>query len=367
MKKYLAFTLTFLLCFITVFSSACSNGVKELGIQLSDRFTEGEIARCVWDLHVKDGKIYMASGDYDSNSGPTDICAYDLRSKKIEVSGRIQQEAVITFVEIEGTLYAPGTDPQGSGLKSDYYSLSKNGWEKHTVLPRALHHFDLTKFDGVLYAGIGGDYGFGTIVSSTDNGQTYNFLPLYKNGEEVVPLDNPKFSRCYDFYTLNGYLYALIYHYLGNGYDFEIYRLEDGKMQYFSDAETIDYTGRSSVKIFNAKAEHNGKVYIATNYLYKSSDGGVFEKIALPNDERVSDFIIEGDTMYVLSFSNNENDFSVNIYSFDLTDGTFDSLSTFNYPVPPLSFVKIKKQMYIGMGNKLEKHEKNGALLRVKI
>ncbi len=366
MKRLFTFTLTFILCFTTTFSSACFSKVKEIEVQLSDRFTQGEIARCVWDLYVFDGKIYMGSGDYDKNTGPTDICAYDLKSKTIEITGTVRDEAIISFVEIDGILYAPGTDPKDNLPISDYYSLTENGWTNHTALPNIAHNFDLIKFDGVLYAGVGGDYGFGPILSSTDNGKTFDFIPLYKNGEEVAPLQEPDFSRCYDFYTLNGKLHALIYHNYTDGYQFEIYRLEDGKMQFYSTVETINFFGRTSVKMLNAKAEYNGKIYLSSDKLYSSNDGKTFENVALPNNEWVSDFFIIEDTMYILSFLPIKDGFSVKIYSLDLVEGTFNNLSTFNYPVPPLSFVKVNKNFYIGMGNRTAKHEKNGALLKVR-
>ncbi len=368
MKKILSLTFTFLLCFTCIFSSACGKKVEEIGIQLENRFENGEVARCVWDLYYFDGKIYMGSGDYDKNTGPTDICAYNLKKKKIEVTGRIRDEAALTFIEIDGKLYTPGTDPTGGSAKGDYYTLGEEGWDRHNVLPRAIHNFDLIKFDGVFYAGIGGDYELPPILASTDGGETYDFVYLYKNGEQIPPLDNPNFSRCYDFYTLNGKLYALIYHSLNDGYDFEIYRLDDGKFQFYSKANTLPITNRPSVRLVSAKAEYKGNVYLSTNYLYKSSDGKTFETVALPNNERVSDFFIEKDTMYILASKTNEvNEYTTTIYSYDLNDNEFKKKASFDYEIPPLSFVKVKRTFYVGMGNKLQAHEKNGALIKVKI
>ncbi len=366
LKRFIVLLLSLTLFFTCVFCTACNSSPKELCVQLTNRYENGEVARCIWDMYLKDNKIYLGGGDYDTNSGPTDICAYDLKKKEIVVTGRIQDEAVLTFKEIDGQLYAPGTDPRSSSSNGDFYTLSEDGWKQHKVLPRTKHNFDLIKFEDKLYAGIGGDYTFNPIVVSEDGGETFDFIPLYKNGEELPPLDEPNFSRCYDFYTLNGKLYSLLCFYIDGAYTFEIYCLQDGKMQFVTSATTLDFTKRAGHRVMSAKQEYNGKLYVITDSLYSSENGSSFNKITLLNNEVVSDFIIENDVMYVLSFNKLTDDtFDINIYTYNLNDGEIELFKSFNYEVPALSFIKVKKSFYLGMGNSRALHEKNGTLIKL--
>ena len=366
LKRFIVLLLSLTLSFTYVFCTACTSSPKELCVQLNNRYKNGEVARCIWDMYLSGNKIYLGGGDYNLNSGPTDICAYDLKTKALVVTGRIQDEAVLTFKEIDGKLYVPGTDPRSNSSKGDYYTLSEDGWIQHKVLPDTIHNFDLIKFENKLYAGIGGNYGFDPVVVSEDGGETFDFIPLYKNGEELPPLDNPNFSRCHDFYTLNGKLYGLFCFYIDKTYNYEIFCLEDGKMQYVSSANTLSFSMRPGQRVISAKEEYNGKVYVITNSLYSSENGSDFAKIALPNNEVVSDFIIEKEVMYVLSFNPlTDETFDINIYKYNLKDGEIKLFKSFNYEVPALSFIKIKKSFYIGMGNSRAQHQKNGTLIKL--
>ena len=69
MKKLLCCVLI-ILAYIGFTSCFDSKTVEytELGIPLSERYSQGVRARCPWDIYIWDGKIYIGSGDYDSNS-----------------------------------------------------------------------------------------------------------------------------------------------------------------------------------------------------------------------------------------------------------------------------------------------------------
>ncbi len=365
-QNFLKYLITVITCFTAVLCPACKREMVELGVQLSDRFPNGEVARCVWDLYYKDDKIYLGSGDYDLNSGPTDICAYDLAKNQFIVTGSVEDEAVLKFIEIDGKLLTPGTDPQASWEVGNYYVLNDSGWEKHRVLPHAIHAFDMIEFDKKIYVAIGSDSGYSPLIVSADGGLTFNHVDFYKDGKVVSPLNSPNFSRCYDFFTLKNELYVILVNFYSDYNDFEIYRLDNGKMQFYSDAETFIYGNRASVRLVTACAEHNNLLYLSTNYLYTSVDGDIFNKLELPENQQVSDFFIENNIMYILSYVYKDNqNFEITVYTYNLTNKHFNSVWNFNYQVPPLSFVKVKNNIYIGMGNKNAPHEKNGALIRI--
>lgn len=367
LRKLLSIAITVIICFTSVFVSACTVRPEELGVPHAQKFPNGEVASCLWDLYVLDQKIYLGGGDYDLNQGPTDVYAYDLKLKQFVLTGTVNDEAVVSFMQIGDKLVATGTDPMEDWTVGNYYTLTEQGWEKQRVLPNAVHNFDLVEYKGKIYAGIGGNYGHYPVLVSTDGGKTFMEIPLYKEGKELPTLLEPDYSRCYDFYIFNDKLYALVCFFVDDGYKFEIFRLDDGKMQYVANANELSFANRSNVKIVGAKAEINGKLYLVTSYLYTSTDGITFEKRELPSNAYACDFLVEDGKMYILGYNLNEDyTYDVLVFYLDLVSGEMRTCSCFNYPVSPLSFVKVGKYLYIGMGNKTAQHEKNGMLLRIR-
>ena len=73
-----------------------SGRIEELGNPLAKRYPDASpfrYDRAISDLQVFDGKIYVGHGDFARNSGPTDIWYHDLRDKRFENEGRIDDEA----------------------------------------------------------------------------------------------------------------------------------------------------------------------------------------------------------------------------------------------------------------------------------
>ena len=196
-KKISLAIITFIMCFISVFAGACGKDYIEVGVPYAETFPNGEIARNLWDLYIYDGKIYLGGGDYSLNSGPVDIFAYDLAEEKFVLTGSVEDEAIVNFVQIGEKFIATGTDPMEDWSMGNFYVLTSQGWEKQRVLPFCVHNFDLIEFEGKIYAGMGGDYGHNPIAVSTDGGLTFEEIPLYLNGQEILALDDPEYCRCY--------------------------------------------------------------------------------------------------------------------------------------------------------------------------
>ena len=86
----------------------------------------------------------------------------------------------------------------------------------------------------------------------------------------------------------------------------------------------------------------------------------------MPYNANVCDFLVEDGNMYILGYNQRKDQaFDVFIFMMDLKSGEVSERSCLNYPVPPLSFVKVESSFYISMGNKNGQHEKNGMLLMI--
>jgi len=342
-----------------------------IGSPSATRFTQGEVARCVWDMHVFNGKLYIGGGDYDANTGPTDIWAYDLTSKEWKNSGSVPDEAVARFVEIDGKLVATGIDPEEDWRFGNYYTLTDNGWEKTRNLPNAVHNFDMVEYDGKLFAGIGVDHGYYPLVYSVDGGNSFETLKCYKEGV-LVDLEQYEYSRTYEFLEYKSNLYAIVVNVFKDldenqkrRFEMQVYKYQDGAMNFCADI--IDTVKLISIgyKLFGGKAEFNDSVFISTDYLYASQDLRSFVKVALPNNERVSSFLIDNGKMYVLAFKYQDQTFTNTIYESPNGTSDFTKVYSFDYSVPAISFVKHGGDFYLGMGNRIEKNDCNGNVLLI--
>ncbi|MBQ2389396.1 MAG: dockerin type I repeat-containing protein, partial [Clostridia bacterium] len=69
-------------------------------------------ARNPWDMQTYNGKVYIGSGDYNSNKAPSLIACYDPETDKATVfQDRLDDEQVSNFAIIDGRLIAAGIDP----------------------------------------------------------------------------------------------------------------------------------------------------------------------------------------------------------------------------------------------------------------
>ena len=366
------------ICLIIVFATlalflfGCDRSYYSvLGNPTSERFSEGQIASCVWDITYHDGKIFIGSGDYDKNTRPTDIWAFDLQSEEWVKTGTVEDDAITRFLYINNKLVAPGIDPAEDWTLGNYYTYNGSTWEKTRTLPNAVHTFDMLEYEGKLFAGIGVDHDFSPFVVSIDGGQTFNHVELYKDNKPE-DLEQYAFSRAYELIEYNSKLYSIVRHAFMKGqteqdgytYVSTLYVYENGVMN-----SVCDLTGKfnlfgASVNMFNSKATFNEKLYFASDYLYQTSDMQNFEKIRLPQGQAVSKFIIENDTMYILGVKQVGEQFRNVVYSTkDVV--TFEEVFCFDYSVPALSMVKVQDDFYLGMGNRFTKNKQNGEVIKV--
>ncbi len=328
------------------------------------RYYTGEVPNCVWDMEIYDGKLFCGGGDYDINAGPVHIRAYNLNEKIWETGGVLYEEEINRFYIIDGKLTTVGVDPQAGWELGNFYTLEGDEWEQHRTIPGGIHCFDIVKFDGTLFVGLGVLEGSYPISASEDGGKTFTTVNMVKNGMPLDTSDENKTYRVYDFFTLNGKLYAL---YISGGIK-ELYRYENGEFVYFkSEMYLLPEVNFNYIRI-GSKTEFMGKCFFANGYLYESSDMVNFSmvnEVYTRTDSYVYDIYVEDGKMYALSFSLGEQGEKLTSVWVNATGEAedFKMLFEFEYEAPPLSFVSNGGDFYIAMGDGKTENPKNGEVL----
>ena len=215
---------------------------ENLGIPGEKRYEKQYYARNIWDMAVKDGKVLLSMGDYNSNTNATPIYYYtnDSTEKKecTYVSTRstagLSSEAIERFFRIDGEVYATATDPLQMGDGSYYkFDSAKNQWTDYYKLPTSIHCYDMVEYQGeVFFAGmVRNNKVMPDIIScvqkiskdqlATDtrasnvefydmNGEKFKLVDhTYqdKNGNTKVYTESP-YWRSYDMFVFKDKLYA---------------------------------------------------------------------------------------------------------------------------------------------------------------
>jgi hypothetical protein len=131
------------------------------------------VGRYLHTLEGWRGELFMGYGDYDENTGPIEISAYNPRRSSYGTKLRFPTEAIELFRPIGDRLYAPATDPRGDGPsaavavgKADgHWSNNKDVWMTHV--------FDIATFDGTDLWLVGSRGTQAIAVRSRDGGHTW--------------------------------------------------------------------------------------------------------------------------------------------------------------------------------------------------
>ncbi len=343
----------------------------ELGIFSNYYYTSSTVANRAWDVKIWGDLVYRGAGDYDKNAGTAPILAFNKETQSWVQMGITADQAVHRFVEIDGTLYTPGIDPNGGWELGNYYVLEGEKWQQVRNLPNGLHNFDMIEFDGKIFAGLGTETLGDTVAVSQDKGESFTFVPLYRNGA-VLDTSGYEYSRTYAFVEYTGGLYALVsFKKTGSlSYDRFIFRYADGKMVYQSPANSR-LTGKTGRNYWQGKLEWKGVCYLTSTALNAVTD---FEKpethkqIPMPNEGVVSDILLHNDQLYVLSYTFQE-DMTCNVVIYKSAtgeEGSFTEVVSFDYAGIPISFDFDGEHFYIGTGMCPTDSAKVGMLLRVK-
>lgn len=346
--------------------------VVEMGNMTIYAYDYGSVATYAWDVMVWNGVIFRGAGDYDKNSGDTSFWTFDLAEGRWSSTGTATDEAIHRFVEIDGKLYAPGIDSRdGSGWDlGNYYVLEDGKWQKVRNVPQGIHCFDMIGFDGKMFIGVGTGESQKVVGISTDKGESWTYLPMYKDGQLMdVSGHNQDWSRCYEFVEFDGKLYALVSFKEESGYVREIFVYEDGKMVYVGSGA---FGGRVSRNYWQSKFEFNGKCFITAKGLYAVTDFSKPDSITqvkLPDGETATDAILYNNEMYVLSCKLQEDgSYKTVIYKTATGEaGSFTEVVSYDYEGIPYSFDYDGKYFYVGIGaGSKNDATKAGMMLRIK-
>lgn len=343
----------------------------ELGIFSNYYYTNSTTANEAWDVKIWGDLVYRGAGDYDKNAGTAPILAFNKETQSWVQTGITADQAVHRFVEIDGTLYTPGIDPNESWDRGNYYVLEGEKWRQVRNLPNGLHNFDMIEFDGKIFAGLGTETLGDTVAVSQDKGESFTFVPLYRDGA-VFDTSGYEYSRTYAFVEYTGDLYALVtFKKTGSlSYDRFVFRYEDGKMQYQSVADSR-LTGQTGRNYWQGKLEWKGVCYLTSTALNAVTDFSkpeTHKQIPMPNGGVVSDILLHNDQLYVLSYTFQE-DMTCNAVIYKSAtgeEGSFTEVASFHYAAFPIAFDFDGEHFYIGTGMCPTDSAKAGMLLRVK-
>lgn len=357
-------------------TSAYETEFQDLGIPLQAYYSDGIPGRSAWDVEVIDGKLFVASGDYDKNIGPVHIFHYDLNEKQWIESGTVSDEQIEQFYLINGKLMAPGSDPKQDWNLGNIYIYENGQWITKRTIAGGIHQLDMMEFDGQTFVALGVLPGQIPVVASTDGCESFREIPMYKDGElfsTSLPEDITVTSavvRCYDFFVCNDTLYTFYYQQFNGQYQMIIFRYQNGAFHYHSDLPNDLSYRRISFEIFKAKTEHQGKSYFTTGKLYVSEDMITAEEIILEDDAIVSDLRVINGRLYAMSVKKTEDgNYTVSMWAKKLlSENKFQKLYYFTYPCTAQSFTYHDGHFYFGMGDGTlsETNPANGSVLSVK-
>ncbi len=369
-----------ILCFTFLGTSLGCNDTQinnsvylELGIPTKEKHEQGVDSRVVWDMKLWEDKLFIGGGDYDKNTGPVDIWCYDLKAGAWNLSGTVEDEAIVRFIEIDDQLIVPGIDPREDWSYGNYYKYNGKTWDKVRSIEGGIHNFDMIKFDGKIFAGIGVNTDpeilyplVSPIACSSDGGQTFTEVPMFKGDLPYKILDKNVVVRTYELISYQNKLYAVVRE-IETQIDPEtaeekvirtesmLFKYENGAFYYWYSLNDKNLgNALPRVSLFGAETEFKGRYYFTTGYLYCTTDMENFEKVDV-GGHVVCDILVENGVMYVLCGKGNPNkkDYVVSVYK--STTGLardFLEVFKFDYPAPAISFEKYGDAFYLGVGNK---------------
>ena len=369
MKKFSVFCIL-LLILCTLASCTFTRTVDdivytELGIPASSRYSEGNRARNPWDMVVLDGKLYVGSGDYDSNAGPVDIWAYDIAHDTWDISGTVPDEEVFRFCVINNTLVTPGIDPTEDWSYGNYYAWNNGTWEKHRNIPGGMHNFDMVEYQGMMFCGLGVASGKYPIACSADGGKTFSAVKMYKDGA-LLDTSGSQCVRVPDLFVFGDSLYATFF-YGDNELTYDLYRYENDSFVFDNHWTQKIHQVKYNNCIISSKVEYQSTMFFTTGYLYATNDMANFIRVTFPESPNVFDLTVCNDKLYALCGLQQDNgSYRVSVWEHDGGEATnFKELFNFTYEVQPQSIAADGGSFYIGMGNYNARHEKNGMVLRI--
>lgn len=250
--------------------------------------------KTIASLKSWNGKLYAGYGDYNANTGPIAISAFDgsVFSAVPEITS--QTEAVWQWRVLNNALYAPSTDPTG-GSNSDYTEGKTSTGTTSWINPRRVgftHAYDMATTNGTdLW--IVGSQGYNAVAyMSVDGGQTW------QSKLSIAPQISTNYARFYGAIVLGGKLYV-------HAVDSNNVAHQKSKVY---DPSSDSWSDGPSLGIFNNAQEFAGKAVMHSSFHSGTFSGGIktFDgsRTGGACGCSVYDYTIDGSNMYVLTTDN---------------------------------------------------------------
>ena len=279
-------------------------------------------ARNPWDMQTYNGKVYIGSGDFNSNKAPSLIACYDPETDKATVfQDRLDDEQVSNFAIIDGRLIAAGIDPSNNAILH-YFELNADGTAFiNYAMPYdwRLHNFDMIGFDGKIFIGAGTDdtKNRTAAVVSTNGGKSFSGVNMIKDGMNVTGANiGSGWSRVYQYLTLNGDLYCYLTHSSDSSYNgFYKYDANANQFNFHSAGSGFASTGDKFFNLFKESLEFAGKSVMCTGYFLTSTDMKTFTKNTFAgSNASYLDMVVIGDELYVLAATGSSGSYTNTVY-----------------------------------------------------
>ncbi len=233
------------------------------------------------------GALYMGYGDYDENTGPIEIAAYDPRHASFGTRLRFPTEAVEVYRAIGERLYAPAIDPVGDGPSAAVAVGEPDGTWSNVKSVLMTHAFDIVTRDGGDLWLVGSRRLSAIAVRSVDGGRTWT------TALEVGPRSGQEqdFARFHFVFVLAGRLYVQAQDYVGGV--FPRSRVWDGRS--WDDGPDLHPIPNTGAKPYA----------FAGQVVYLGADGitafdGARARVVRAPSTHVTDLTLSGGVLYVL-------------------------------------------------------------------
>ena len=329
-------------------------------------------SRNPWDMTVFDNKVFLGGGDYDKNTGPVTVWFYDLVTEEWKNSGKVNDEAVMRFVELDGRLVILGADPKADWEYGSLYTFIDGKWETSRKVPCGVHMFDCVQFDGRTFYAIGTSEGDQSPVQVTSDGVNFSGVDFLADGVSILKNDTNTFTRCYSFFVNGDTLYAFCYRRNTDSIDISFYRFDGTAFQLVSTSSELQI--RSSVisrqHLFNAWECLDGKAYFSVGKLYATSDFTSAELLPTPDGSDVQDlFVFNGELLILTSLKLEDGTYKNSIKTYTKDSG-WGELCSFEHGQSAMSFAYSNSSFYVGLGRRVtdtptENDPLNGTILKL--
>jgi len=127
-------------------------------------------------LFAFDGRLHLGYGDYNANTGPISMFAWDPKVTDFVDLGDLPTEEILWFRPHRGWLYSPAVDPTAHQGFGGVYRLpcGADEWSEGAPIPGAVHVYDVAAQGDTIYVGTGSLTGEpALLMASEDHGESW--------------------------------------------------------------------------------------------------------------------------------------------------------------------------------------------------